>query len=82
MTKEQLKQALALSQYPRSAHYDPHWVLSNLMGPNVLWLPEGWRDWLEVCADAGYQSSASQAEMLRIDAGRTLGFSRIVARKP
>lgn len=48
-------------------------------------LPDGWRDWLmwlQVCADAGYHSSPSEAEMLRIDAGRTLGFTRIVARKP
>ncbi len=26
--------------YPRSAKYDPRWVLENLMGPNVLWLAE------------------------------------------
>jgi len=26
--------------FPRSAAYDPGWVLENLMGPNVLWLAE------------------------------------------
>lgn len=48
-------------------------------------LPDGWREWLhwlDVCADAGYPGAPREAEMLRIDAGRTLGFSRIVARKP
>ncbi len=40
MTKAQLKQSLALAQYPRSAQYDPEWVMRNLMGPNVLWLTE------------------------------------------
>jgi cyclopropane fatty-acyl-phospholipid synthase-like methyltransferase len=27
-------------EFPRSASYDPQWVLENLMGPNVLWLAE------------------------------------------
>lgn len=31
---------LTLPQYPRSSLYDPTWVISNLMGPNVLWLTE------------------------------------------
>jgi cyclopropane fatty-acyl-phospholipid synthase-like methyltransferase len=37
---EELAKALILPQFPRSSTYDPHWVLSNLMGPNVLWLTE------------------------------------------
>ncbi|MFC4455125.1 SAM-dependent methyltransferase [Deinococcus sonorensis] len=42
MTDQQnaLADALTRPLYPRSAHYDPVWVLSNLMGPNVLWLTE------------------------------------------
>ena len=28
------------SQFPRSAKYDPDWVLDNMMGPNALWLTE------------------------------------------
>jgi SAM-dependent methyltransferase len=28
------------SEFPRSASYEPEWVLENLMGPNVLWLAE------------------------------------------
>jgi cyclopropane fatty-acyl-phospholipid synthase-like methyltransferase len=28
------------SEFPRSANYDPAWVLENMMGPNPLWLTE------------------------------------------
>ena len=28
------------TQFPRSAGYDPDWVLENMMGPNALWLTE------------------------------------------
>ncbi len=134
MTKEQRKQALALSQYPRSAHYDPHWVLSNLMGPNMLWPTEALCERVELkpgmrvldmgCGkaissiflakefgvqlwandlwiDATDNGSRIQAAGVEdrvfpihaeahalpyadgfFDAGRTLGFPRIVARKP
>ncbi|MCK9520308.1 MAG: methyltransferase domain-containing protein [Dehalococcoidia bacterium] len=27
-------------KYPRASRYDPQWVMSNAMGPNVLWLTE------------------------------------------
>jgi len=37
---DELKQVLKLPSYPRSADYDPEWVLENQMGPNVLWLTE------------------------------------------
>lgn len=46
-------------------------------------LPEGWRDWLawnEVC-DRASGRPGEEAEMLRVDAGRLLGFTRIVARR-
>src|SRR5687768_605633 len=33
-----LASELRLEQFPRSAAYDPVWVLERLMGPNVLWL--------------------------------------------
>jgi SAM-dependent methyltransferase len=39
-SKAELSSMLALDDYPRSAKYDPEWVLENLMGPNVLWLTE------------------------------------------
>ena len=28
------------AEFPRSANYDPDWVLENMMGPNALWLTE------------------------------------------
>jgi cyclopropane fatty-acyl-phospholipid synthase-like methyltransferase len=31
---------LTLPQFPRSAAYDPQWMLRNLMGPNAVWLTE------------------------------------------
>ncbi len=39
-SKSELAALLTLEQFPRSAHYDPEWVLENLIGPNVLWLTE------------------------------------------
>ena len=31
---------LRSKEFPRSANYDPDWVLANMMGPNALWLTE------------------------------------------
>jgi hypothetical protein len=52
------------------------------------WLEDGWRHWAEwstLCAEVGAghdpAGGAGEAEMLRLDAGRTLGFFRLVARK-
>jgi cyclopropane fatty-acyl-phospholipid synthase-like methyltransferase len=47
-------------------------------------ISEGWRDWItwsEVCAEAGHRADNAlrEAEMLRVDAGRNLGFTRLVA---
>ena len=39
-TKEELAEASRLDEFPRSAKYDPGWVIENMMGPNVLWLTE------------------------------------------
>jgi cyclopropane fatty-acyl-phospholipid synthase-like methyltransferase len=39
-TKTELAEALKLDQFPRSATYDPEWVIENQIGPNVLWLTE------------------------------------------
>jgi len=35
-----LKLSLTFEEFPLSAKYDPEWVVSNKMGPNVLWLAE------------------------------------------
>jgi SAM-dependent methyltransferase len=47
-------------------------------------VPNGWRHWLrwdEVAGKHGYPHDDEVAEMLRLDAGRNLGFTRVVARK-
>jgi len=31
---------IQLARFPRSATYDPAWILDNMMGPNALWLTE------------------------------------------
>jgi cyclopropane fatty-acyl-phospholipid synthase-like methyltransferase len=42
-----LREQLVRPQFPRSAKYDPEWVLDNQMGPNALWLME----WLSTALD-------------------------------
>ena len=47
-------------------------------------MADGWREWLlweEVCRDVGAGHSSAEIEMLRVDAGRHIGFVRVVARK-
>ena len=47
-------------------------------------VPDGWKHWLkwlEVCQDAGYPAPPDEIAMLRADAGRTLGFTYVVAHK-
>jgi SAM-dependent methyltransferase len=46
-------------------------------------VPDGSRDWLwwdEACGAAGFRHEEEVADMLRRDAGRNLGFTRLVAR--
>jgi SAM-dependent methyltransferase len=40
ISKKRMKELLKNDKYPRSAKYDPEWVLKGWMGPNVLWLTE------------------------------------------
>ncbi len=40
ISKERMTELLNNDKYPRSAGYDPEWVLKGWMGPNVLWLTE------------------------------------------
>ena len=62
-----------------------HWTRSGLVdGIAADFVPNGWQHWLrwlEVAAAHGYRSNPGEAEMLRLDAGRTLGFTRLVARR-
>ena len=34
-TQEELTSLLTLEEFPRSAKYDPQWIIDNMMGPNV-----------------------------------------------
>ena len=46
-------------------------------------VPDGWRHWLtwmEACRMADYPHAEREEEMLSLDAGRTIGFSRVVAK--
>lgn len=62
-----------------------HWRRSGLIDVTTAdFLPEGWKDWLrwdEACEALGYRSEPKVAEMLRVDAGRTLGFARVAGRR-
>lgn len=40
MTKDQLRAALTVEQFPRSSKYDPEWMIKNEMGPSSVWLTE------------------------------------------
>jgi ubiquinone/menaquinone biosynthesis C-methylase UbiE len=40
ISKKRMKELLKNDKYPRSAKYDPAWVLKGWMGPNVIWLTE------------------------------------------
>jgi hypothetical protein len=47
-------------------------------------IPDGWQHWLkwiEVCMEEGYRYSQEEIDILRLDAGSTLGFTRVVGRK-
>ncbi len=37
---EDLRARLSRPRFPRSAAYDPHWMIDNVMGPNPVWLTE------------------------------------------
>jgi len=54
-----------------------HWARSGLVEvERADVIPGGWRDWLR------WEHRAALAEALARDAGRTLGFTRVVARRP
>ena len=61
-----------------------HWEKSGVVSVELAdTVPNGWRLWMrgdEISAE-WLDQSADEAEMLRVDAGRTLGFTRMVARR-
>ena len=63
-----------------------HWEKSGQVKVELAdMIPEGWEHWLkwmEVISDQeGQEDARQEAEMLQIDAGRNLGFTRLVARR-
>lgn len=45
-------------------------------------MPDGWKHWMNSDAVSGeWKGEGSHLEMLRVDAGRNLGFARMVARR-
>jgi SAM-dependent methyltransferase len=62
-----------------------HWSKSNKVEVVLAdSIPDGWRHWLkwqDVCAALGFPADPREAEMLRVDEGRNLGFTRLVGRK-
>jgi cyclopropane fatty-acyl-phospholipid synthase-like methyltransferase len=66
-----------------------HWQKTGLMEIETAdTLTDGWKQWLEwneLCAQFGEQNRAPlarrEAEMLRLDDGRTFGFTRLIARR-
>ncbi len=65
--------------------WQKHWEKSGLVDVEFVdSLPDGWKFWLrweEVRYESGFLYDRREAEMLRIDDGRNLGFTRLVARK-
>ena len=62
-----------------------HWEQAEIANVRVAdMVAQGWEQWalwLEICDRYGYPTSAREAQMLQADAGRTLGFTRVVATK-
>jgi cyclopropane fatty-acyl-phospholipid synthase-like methyltransferase len=67
------------------AWWQQHWEKTDkVVVERADLVPDGWQQWLkwqEVRKQAGYAYDESEAELLRRDAGRNLGFSRVVARR-
>jgi hypothetical protein len=67
------------------AWWKQHWDKTGLVEVQVAdMIPNGWKHWLrwlEVCQNEGFPAPPEEIDMLRSDAGRTLGFTRVVARR-
>jgi SAM-dependent methyltransferase len=62
-----------------------HWAKTGLVQvERADWLPGGWQawlDWNDLLHDHGMLPDTTEADLLRADGGRSLGFTRLVARK-
>lgn len=60
-----------------------HWEKTGFMEIDTAdTVPDGWRHWLlwqEVCFKQGLITNHKEEEMLRVDAGQNIGFTRMVA---
>lgn len=73
-----------------SAWWRRHWQKTGLLEIETAdTLADGWKLWLEwneLCEQCGQQklaeSARREAQMLRVDDGRTFGFIRVIAKRP
>lgn len=67
------------------AWWHKHWEkVSGIKVEVADWLSEGWKEWMEwiaLCEGNWHGDGAGEAEMLHVDGGKNLGFTRVVARK-
>jgi SAM-dependent methyltransferase len=67
------------------AWWRTHWEKTGFVDVSTAdRMPDGWKlwlRWLEICRQFGAPGSSDEAEMLRVDAGRYLGFTRVVAQR-
>lgn len=71
-----------------ASFHSPDWWRRNWEGSGVVrveladMMPDGWNHWMTSDAVSGeWRGEGSHVEMLRVDAGRNLGFTRMVARR-
>ena len=74
-----------LFRFITCAWWEKHWKQTGLVDIEIAdTLFEGWRDWLqfeEAKSAAGTNRWPEEADALRADEGRYLGFVRLVARR-
>jgi cyclopropane fatty-acyl-phospholipid synthase-like methyltransferase len=65
--------------------WQQHWEKTGKVAvERADWVPDGWQHWLlwhNLCQSAQVHYDAKEAEMVSVDAGQNLGFTRLVAHK-
>jgi hypothetical protein len=76
---------MGLLRLAQPAWWRRHWEKTGLVTVEVAdQLPNGWQDWLhwnEVCDRDRGTPGQEEAQMLHADGGRTLGLTRVIARR-
>ena len=75
---DDLAQRLVRPRFPRSARYDPEWMIGNWMGPNALWLLEWLCEELDLAPGARVLDLGCGRAMTSIFLAREFGV-RVVA---